>query len=874
MKQTKICNACNLIKDADCFRKSKRNKDGLENSCKNCKKLIYERDKIKIIARVKKYSDAHREHLDAKRKIRYNEHHDEIREKARLNRLSDPAIKQYEHEYKNNIRKFCFEKLGGKCVICGVSDINVMCIDHINDDGKFERASGASLVKIRNKILRGEELERYQQLCYNCNLKKFIHSKVNFMVGKTKKCPTCHRDLDCGMFKGDKKYQDGIYYECKECTRKRDLILKQICFMKLGRLSCVCGVNDLEVLSVDHINNDGRFKRLEDGTSTELYRRIVDGSIDRNRFQTLCMNCNIKKSHGMPVLVGERFDYYNDLDQILSSTELFDFNGVNFKQISTYDSVKFLEQNHYLGYGRADVVSYGAFFNNELIAVVKFSPIVRANVAKSVGHDQRSTFELDRICVLQNRNINGFKSYLLKEVPKIVKIDYPNIECLISFLDIKQFNETTYDNTEWINDGAGSRRFKYVDDNGVEYCDKTIQGLAKSIKLSTTQYSNLHNLRRSYTVWNTKFVYNLNKIIPDEHNVVNNLFACRYCGKKFNEQVKAGHYIKCPNYKRPDIPKCVCNFESKTMAEMKVHRKTCTLWQSRDKEFLRKIRLCETILKNTGVAVSNPFKLKEVQDKIKKTNLERYGAANVLSKNSQLYNKIFRSNERDILMKKQAEVDRMKRVYNERVAGSIAERQSRCRCLVDFDFKDINVKTIVNADQFLDSYHYAGVGRNAKLIYGAYLDNELIAVAKYGHVCRQEVATSMGLNSTQVLELDRFCIHSDYHKKNFASWFLTRTRELVYINCLNITHLISFADTMYAHVGSIYKASGWKKVNETKCSYVYLIKDPNGEIIKINKKTMYEKAKKLGLKEHEYRNKMGYVKCVTKPKIKFVYQLR
>ena len=59
-------------------------------------------------------------------------------------------------------------------------------------------------------------------------------------------------------------------------------------------------------------------------------------------------------------------------------------------------------------------------------------------------------------------------------------------------------------------------------------------------------------------------------------------------------------------------------------------------------------------------------------------------------------------------------------------------------------------------ENFLNSFHYAQFGRSAKVIYGAYLGDELIAVCKFATPIRKEVATSMGYQPSEVLELDRF----------------------------------------------------------------------------------------------------------------------
>ena len=59
---------------------------------------------------------------------------------------------------------------------CEVSDIDMLCLDHINDDGALERKSGiASKGKAFYRRLRREKFPPgYQTLCYNHNQKKRI----------------------------------------------------------------------------------------------------------------------------------------------------------------------------------------------------------------------------------------------------------------------------------------------------------------------------------------------------------------------------------------------------------------------------------------------------------------------------------------------------------------------------------------------------------------------------------------------------------------------------------------------------------------------------------------------------------------------------
>lgn len=84
------------------------------------------------------------------------------------------------NESKARRRKAAIEALGGRCVRCGyTADWRALQFDHVNDDGKLQRASGNGLNKIIKVILRGEiPGAEIQLLCANCNAIKMWESSI------------------------------------------------------------------------------------------------------------------------------------------------------------------------------------------------------------------------------------------------------------------------------------------------------------------------------------------------------------------------------------------------------------------------------------------------------------------------------------------------------------------------------------------------------------------------------------------------------------------------------------------------------------------------------------------------------------------------
>lgn len=176
----------------------------------------------------------------------------------------------------------------------------------------------------------------------------------------------------------------------------------------------------------------------------------------------------------------------------------------------------------------------------------------------------------------------------------------------------------------------------------------------------------------------------------------------------------------------------------------------------------------------------------------------------------------------------------------------------------------------VTAKEFLDKFHYAGYGRPASIIYEARFEESTVAIAKFTPVIRQEVATSIGLNPEDVIELDRLCVDPSYQVKNLVSRFLSLTIKNIKKDYPSFRYLVSFADMAQGHSGTVYRASNWKEIGVSASSYYY--RDTLGN--RLNKKTVYNKAVAKGLSEAEYVSSLEYEKIRTPGKFKFIYELR
>jgi very-short-patch-repair endonuclease len=191
---------------------------------------------------------------------------------------------------------------------------------------------------------------------------------------------------------------------------------------------------------------------------------------------------------------------------------------------------------------------------------------------------------------------------------------------------------------------------------------------------------------------------------------------------------------------------------------------------------------------------------------------------------------------------------------------------------VDFDFEDVVVRQIdcKSARVFLGKYHYLPAISKFGFSIGAFIGDELIAVAIFSLPVRLESTARLELAHGELYELSRFCIHPSRHKKNFATWFMRRAIGLFRKPFPRVKAIISFADETAGHVGTIYRASNWVQDGMTKPDYHYV--SPEGYIV--HKKTVWDRAKKMGRSENDYAAEHGYAKIMGKEKARFIFRLK
>ncbi|MDP1710874.1 MAG: hypothetical protein Q8K86_00250 [Candidatus Nanopelagicaceae bacterium] len=171
------------------------------------------------------------------------------------------------------------------------------------------------------------------------------------------------------------------------------------------------------------------------------------------------------------------------------------------------------------------------------------------------------------------------------------------------------------------------------------------------------------------------------------------------------------------------------------------------------------------------------------------------------------------------------------------------------------------------ATSFLGAYHYLGyVNKRGKPI-GCFLNAELIGIALFAGVTRDQTAKRLGLKQQTCRELIRFCLSPFVHNKNLGSWFLSRALNLYQKLNPDVIALVTFADMSVGHTGALYKATNF--VDDGQCNDSYCWLGHDGFIM--HKKTMWDHARRNHLTEEEMAGKTEHIRILCKPKHRFVY---
>lgn len=195
------------------------------------------------------------------------------RERTRRWKKANPdKVNEHMRRYNHKLRReiISYYSIGGFGCKCGVIDVDLLVIDHIDDTGAEHRRSlniqGGK--KLYTWIKQNNFPSGFQTLCWNCNLKKMLLKNIE--KHKNKRVVKEHRHMQRMKYEIFNKYSDEEI-KCK-----------------------CCGITDIDVLTIDHVNNNGIEHRSIGIVGNMLYKWLKKNGFPSG-YQVLCLNDNIKK---------------------------------------------------------------------------------------------------------------------------------------------------------------------------------------------------------------------------------------------------------------------------------------------------------------------------------------------------------------------------------------------------------------------------------------------------------------------------------------------------------------------------------------------------------------------------------------------------
>lgn len=175
------------------------------------------------------------------------------------------------------------------------------------------------------------------------------------------------------------------------------------------------------------------------------------------------------------------------------------------KQIDEKIAKLFYETFHYTSTIRKGATTYGAYFNDKLIAAISYTSPMRLETAKSLNVNIDEIKEISRLAIASNVECENLGSFLIgntiRKLPKSIKI-------IVSYSDSTVgHNGGIYKASNFIKDRIIENNYHYETANGIKFHKKTIWDKSKKMKTHELDYAIKHNLIKVIDLPKSRWVF-------------------------------------------------------------------------------------------------------------------------------------------------------------------------------------------------------------------------------------------------------------------------------------------------------------------------------------------------------------------------------
>ena len=260
------------------YREKNKDNEEFKERERISQKKYYDKNREKQKLKNKKYRENHKEYF-AKW---YEDHKDEMKilqkewyEENKTEQRIKHKIYNNEHKEEEKLRKYTirldvlmhYSNGTFKCKHCGEDHLEFLEVDHIHGGGKKHKRE-MGIGSMYYWLYMNNYPDGYQILCSNCNWRK---RRIN-LKGLT------------GTEQQRKQHERSVKFQREVFSH----------YMTDGKIKCSCPnceVDDINVLTIDHKNNDGAEHRRRVGCGDPVYKDIINQNYP-DTYRILCRNCN------------------------------------------------------------------------------------------------------------------------------------------------------------------------------------------------------------------------------------------------------------------------------------------------------------------------------------------------------------------------------------------------------------------------------------------------------------------------------------------------------------------------------------------------------------------------------------------------------
>jgi len=179
---------------------------------------------------------------------------------------------------------------------------------------------------------------------------------------------------------------------------------------------------------------------------------------------------------------------------------------LTIKQIDEQIAKSFYQTFHYSNSIRKGALTFGAYYNEYLVAAISYTYTIRRQIATSLQKSSDEVMEISRMARATDVECKNLLSYVIGHTRKLLP---PGVNTIISYSDTAYGHTgTVYKASGFIKDRVIAPDYHYESKDGI-FHKKTIWDRSKRMKMTEKDYASKHDLIKVFTGEKFRWVFKL-----------------------------------------------------------------------------------------------------------------------------------------------------------------------------------------------------------------------------------------------------------------------------------------------------------------------------------------------------------------------------